>query len=205
MIPEVSVIITNYNYGNYITRCIRSCLNQERVSVEVIVVDDCSTDNSLERIRPFADNIRLFNTKQNSGVSFAANLGIQSAKGQFFFRVDADDYVNKDMAFIMKRYLEANHDAFCVSSDYLLVDNYENAIERKYAEKENISCGIMYRRDLFVDLGGYNPKMRHKEEEELRKRLGDKYSIHHLKIPFYRYRMHNNNKTKLPEYKTWEI
>jgi len=205
MIPEVSIVITNYNYGSYITRCIRSCLNQERVNIEVIVVDDCSTDDSIERIRPFSEDIRLFKTKKNSGVSSAANLGIQNAKGQFFFRVDADDYINKDMAFIMKRYLEANHDAFCVSSDYLLVDNYENTIERKYAEKDNISCGIMYRKDLFISLGAYNPKMRHKEEEELRKRLGDKYSIHHLKIPFYRYRMHDSNKTKLPEYKTWEI
>ena len=106
---------------------------------------------------------------------------------------------------MMKSYLEANHDAFCVSCDYVMVDNFENMLERKYAEKENISCGIMYRRDLFLQLGGYNGKMRHREEEELRKRLGQEYKIHHLRIPFYRYRMHNTNKTKEPEYKTWEI
>ncbi len=105
----------------------------------------------------------------------------------------------------MKSFLEANHDAFCVSSDYVLVDDYENVLERKYAERENISCGIMYRRDLFVDMGGYNPKMRHKEEEELRKRLGDEYKIYHLRMPFYRYRMHDNNKTKEPEYEDWKI
>lgn len=205
MVPEVSIIITNYNYGKYISRCLRSCLNQERVLYEVIVVDDCSTDNSFDMIRPFSEQIRLLKTSKNSGVASAANLGIENAKGQFFFRVDADDYINKDMSFIMKKYLESNHDAFCVSSDYLMVDDYENTIERKYAENENISCGIMYRRDLFLSLGGYNPKMRHREEEELRKRLGEKYSIHHLKIPFYRYRMHNTNKTKQPEYKTWEV
>ncbi len=205
MVPDVSIIITNYNYGKFISRSLRSCLNQSNVLYEVIVVDDCSTDDSLERIRPFSDQIRFFKTDTNSGVAAAANLGIQNARGQFFFRVDADDYINKDMAYIMKKYLESNHDAFCVSSDYLLVDNYENTLERKYSEKENISCGIMYRRDLFLDLGGYNPKMRHKEEEELKKRLGEEYKIHHLRIPFYRYRMHDSNKTKQPEYKTWEI
>tara|TARA_Y100000310_G_C20417119_1_gene684868 strand:- start:197 stop:814 length:618 start_codon:yes stop_codon:yes gene_type:complete len=205
MLPEVSIIVTNYNYGDYLPRCLRSCLSQENVGVEVILVDDCSTDDSMEKIRPFVDKIKVLKTKKNSGVAVAANLGIQNCVGQFFFRVDADDYINKDMAFIMKTYLEANHNAFCVSSDYLMVDEYENSIERKYADKNNISCAIMYRRDLFVKLGGYNPKMRHKEEEELRKRLGNKYSIHHLKIPFYRYRMHNNNKTKQPEYETWEI
>ena len=86
-----------------------------------------------------------------------------------------------------------------------MVDEYENILERKYAEKDNISCGIMYRRELLIELGSYNSGMRHKEEVELRKRLGEFYKIHHLKIPFYRYRMHNNNKTKQPEYKTWDI
>ena len=205
MVPDISIIITNYNYERYISRCLRSCLNQKNVFYEVIVVDDCSTDRSLQRIQPFSENIRLFKTEKNSGVAAAANLGIQNARGQFFFRVDSDDYINSDMSYMMKKYLEANHDAFGVSSDYLLVDNYENKIERKYADIDNISCGIMYRTDLFVESGGYDPKMRHREEEELRKRLGEKYKIHHLKIPFYRYRMHNTNKTKQPEYKTWEI
>jgi glycosyltransferase involved in cell wall biosynthesis len=203
--PDVSVIITNYNYGKYLSRCIRSCLNQNYVKHEVIVIDDNSTDNSMEVLETFQDNVRIFKTPKNSGVAFASNLGIKKAKGQFFIRVDADDFVNSNMCYIMKAFLEANHDTLCVSCDYLLVDNYENTIERKYAEIDNISCGIMYRRDLFLELGGYNDNMLHREEEELRKRLGQDYKIDHLKIPFYRYRMHNTNKTKEKEYKTWKI
>ena len=203
--PDVSIIITNFNYQKYVSRAIRSCLNQKHVNHEVIVVDDCSTDDSIEAIQCFGDDITLVKTPVNSGVAAAANLGVRASRGQFFIRVDADDYVNSDMCYMMKRYLEANHDAFCVSCDYMMVDNFENMIERKYAEKENISCGIMYRRDQFLQSGAYNDKMRHREEEELRKRLGQEYKIHHLKIPFYRYRMHNTNKTKEPEYKTWEI
>jgi glycosyltransferase involved in cell wall biosynthesis len=203
--PEVSIIITNYNYGKYISRCIRSCLSQNNVNVEVIVVDDLSTDNSMQVIEPFRDQIRVIENTENVGVAASANIGLNNCRGQFAIRVDADDFVNSDMAYFMKKYLENNHDAFCVSCDYFLVDNYENVIERKYAEKDNISCGIMYRRDLLLRFGGYNPSMRHKEEEELRKRLGDFYKIHHLRMPFYRYRMHNTNKTKEPEYETWEI
>ena len=203
--PDVSVIITNYNYGKYLSRCIRSCLNQNYVKHEVIVIDDNSTDNSMEVLETFQDNVRVFKTPKNSGVAFASNLGIKKAKGQFFIRVDADDFVNSNMCYIMKAFLEANHDTLCVSCDYLLVDNYENTIERKYAEIDNISCGIMYRRDLFLELGGYNDNMLHREEEELRKRLDQDYKIDHLKIPFYRYRMHNTNKTKEKEYKTWKI
>lgn len=205
MMTDVSIIITNYNYGKYLARCLRSCLSQKNTNVEVIVIDDCSTDNSLEVLSAYKDDIRLIINEKNVGCAESANRGIRAAKSQFVIRVDADDFVNTNMCFMMSEYLQNNHDAFCVSCDYVLVDEYENILERKSAEKNNISCGIMYRRDLLLEMGGYNSKMRHREEEELRKRLGDYYNIHHLKIPFYRYRMHNSNKTKQPEYKTWQI
>jgi glycosyltransferase involved in cell wall biosynthesis len=171
----------------------------------VVVVDDCSTDDSLELIKVFQEDVKILRTPHNSGVAAAANLGIKSARGQFVIRVDADDYVSSDMCYFMKTYLESNHDAFCVSCDYQLVDDHENLIERKYAELNPVSCGIMYRRDLLIQAGGYNDSQRHREEEELRKRLGEYYKIHHLRIPFYRYRMHNNNKTKSKEYENSKI
>ena len=60
--PDVSVIITNYNYEKYISRAVRSCLNQFGVNHEVIVVDDCSTDNSIETLKPFKDQIKIVST-----------------------------------------------------------------------------------------------------------------------------------------------
>ena len=198
----VSIIITNYNYGKYIGRCIRSCLQQKSVDVEVIVVDDGSTDSSFDVLKSFGDKIKVYKTPVNAGVAAASNLGIAKSSGQFIIRVDADDYVSENMSFFLRTYLVANKDAFCVSCDYQLVDDHEQFLERKYASVDNVSCGIMYRRDLLERIGGYNPEMRHREEEELRKRLGDFYNIHHLNIPFYRYRMHKTNKTKSKEYKT---
>ena len=203
--PEVSIIVTNYNYGKFVTRCIRSCLAQKNVCVEVIVVDDNSSHESVEILDPFKQDVKFIRNGRNLGVAMSANRGIRAAKSQFVIRVDADDFISSDMCYFMKTYLEANHDAFCVSCDYFMVDEYENVIERKYAEKDDISCGIMYRRDLLLESGGYNPKMRHKEEKELRKRLGEYYNIHHLRIPFYRYRMHNFNKTKSKEYEETKI
>ena len=58
----------------------------------------------------------------------------------------------------------------------------------------------MYNKKKFVQHGLYNAKFRHREEEELRLRLGDKYKIYNLPFPFYRYRMHKSNKTKSVEY-----
>ena len=199
-LPEVSIIITNYNYGRYLSRAVRSCLKQANIACEVIVVDDCSTDNSIEMLQPFINDVRLIQLNKNAGVAAAANAGLKQSKGQFVIRVDADDFVHGSMAYVMKLFLEGNHETFCVACDYLLVDDYENTIEKKSAEDHPISCGIMYRRDLLLHYGGYNDDNRHREEEELRSRLGDKYKIQFLQIPFYRYRMHSNNKTKTKEY-----
>tara|TARA_R100000008_G_C3532359_1_gene139985 strand:- start:136 stop:744 length:609 start_codon:yes stop_codon:yes gene_type:complete len=201
----VSIIVTNYNYGMYLGRCLRSCLAQKNADFEVIVVDDCSTDNSLEVLESFKDEVRIISLDKNVGVAAASNIGIKNAKGQFIIRVDADDYVSDQMCNFMRTYLIHNKDAFCVSCDYILVNDHEEFIERKYADTENISCGIMYRKDLLMQMGGYNGSFRHREEEELRKRIGEFYNIHHLKIPFYRYRMHNVNKTKTKEYKECKI
>ena len=131
--PDISIIVTNYNYEKFISRCIRSCLNQKNVNHEVIVIDDCSSNSPVKELLPFENKLRFFKTDKNSGVSSASNLGIKNAKGQFVIRVDADDYISSDLCYFLKTYLESNHDAFCVSCDYILVDNYENTLERKYA------------------------------------------------------------------------
>lgn len=200
---RASIIVTSYNYGAYIERCLRSCLSQNFPAdqYEVIVVDDASTDNTGTLLEKFTQypNFRYFVNSENLGVAESANVGIREALGQYFVRVDADDYVSEDLLLFLTRYLVENHDAFCVSCDYVLVDEFGNKLERKYAEQEPVSCGIMYRTDVIRNLGLYNKQFRHREEEELRARLADYYKIQHLRIPLYRYRMHKNNKTKNKE------
>jgi len=196
---KVSIIITSYNYGDYIERCLRSCLSQNfnEKDYEVVVVDDASTDNTLEVIKKFEryPNFRLIVNDKNLGVAGSSNKGIRSSEGQFVVRVDADDYVNSNFILFLSQYLEANNGLLGVACDYYKVDNDEKIIERFYAEEDNISCGIMYRKDMLTAAGLYNDSFRHCEEKELRARLGVKYSIENLRIPLYRYRIHGENKT----------
>ena len=197
---KASIIITSYNYAQYIERSIRSCLSQKfpEDQFEVIVVDDASTDNTIEILEKFSShkNFRYILNEKNVGVAESANSGIKACFGRYFIRVDADDYIHDQLLFLLSFYLEANHDAFCVSCDYWLVDEFENKIKRKYAETDPVSCGIMYRTDLILKHGLYDPRFRHREEEELRHRLAEYYRAHHLRLPLYRYRMHDSNKTK---------
>ena len=88
--PLVSVIIPNYNYANYIVDSIESVINQSYRNVEIIVVDDGSTDNSVEVIEKYGKSVTLIQ-KKNSGVSAARNYGMRVAKGDFICFLDSDD------------------------------------------------------------------------------------------------------------------
>jgi len=88
----VSVVITCYNYGRYVEGCIKSVLDQTYQDFEIIIVNDGSTDDSEDRIRPFLQDERIKYIKQpNSGQARAKNRGIQESSGKFIAFLDADD------------------------------------------------------------------------------------------------------------------
>ena len=201
----VSIIITNYNYSKYLHRCIRSCLKQslDDDKFEIILVDDKSTDNSVNLAQDYIKlpNFKLIVSKKNKGVAYCSNLGLNKAKGKYVVRVDSDDYVTKEFSNFLSYYLVENPNILGVSCDYYHVDDNEKKIKHISAKENPVSCGIMYDRKKLLRLGGYNPKFIHREEEELRVRLADKYNVHNIALPLYRYRMHKSNKTKSKNYK----
>lgn len=96
----VSVILPNFNAARFLSRSILSVLNQTYKNLELIIVDDCSTDSSLKIIKSFAkkdQRIRYFITKKNSGsASLPKNLGISKTRGEYLAFLDADDYWMSD-------------------------------------------------------------------------------------------------------------
>jgi glycosyltransferase involved in cell wall biosynthesis len=99
MISKISIIIPNYNNAKYLPSCLKSVLLQTLKDIEVIVIDDCSTDNSAEFIEHFASRdsrIKFIKMPQNSGVGAARNAGLNEASGEFVMFLDSDDclYLN---------------------------------------------------------------------------------------------------------------
>lgn len=92
----VSVIITLYNKENSIKRTILSALEQTYKDIEIIVVNDCSTDNSLNICNEFLPNIKVITADRNYGLPNARQTGIKHAKGNFITFIDADDYLSND-------------------------------------------------------------------------------------------------------------
>ncbi len=89
--PLVSVVIPVYNGANYVREAIESALNQTYKNIEIIVVNDGSTDNTEEICLSYGDKIRYF-AKENGGVSTALNLGIKNMKGEYFSWLSHDDF-----------------------------------------------------------------------------------------------------------------
>ncbi len=193
----VSIIITAYNYDKFIERAIRSCLEQSLPvnSYEIIVINDASTDSTLKILENYSELVRVFNLKNNVGLSAARNIGIKKARGQFIVFLDADDYVHNDLLLVQKLFLTENTKLDAVSVDYYKVDERGN--HKKYINglEYPIACGIMFRKDFLFETGLYDEEFRAREEEDLRIRFLKKYNIHHLEVPLYRYRIHGNNLT----------
>ena len=96
--PAVSVIISLYNYEKYVGECLETLLAQTLKNFEVIIVDDCSTDNSVAVVQNYTEKfngrLRLVHTKKNSGgASLSRNIGLKFSRGEYIYFLDADDAV----------------------------------------------------------------------------------------------------------------
>ncbi len=194
---KVSVIIATYNCERYIGRAIRSLISQSfpKMDYEIIVMDDGSTDHIKQVLESFGDWIKVISLSEHKGLPYACNEGIKKALGFFVVRVDADDYVHEDFLKAEYLFLSLNSDFDAVACDYYLVDEHEKHIARKNCDSDPIACGIMFKKDNLVAIGLYDEKFLMLEEVDLRIRYLQKFKIHRIELPLYRYRRHKFNIT----------
>ena len=95
-----SVIVPNYNSAKWINKCIDSILNQAFGNFELIIVDDMSTDNSVEIIKQYTDNrIKLIELDHKAYNGGTRNIGVKEATGEYILFIDCDDWFNNNMVF----------------------------------------------------------------------------------------------------------
>ena len=129
--PKVSIIIPVYNVEQYLRQCLDSVVNQTFKDIEIIVINDGSTDNSLQIIREFQlkDNrIILIDLKQNSGLANARKKGIVTSKCKYITFVDSDDWVTKDYIEILYSSIEKFNSDFA-GSEFYFYNNITKQIE----------------------------------------------------------------------------
>lgn len=104
---EYSIIVAVYNIEQYIDKCVASIVGQSYENLEIILVNDGSTDSSLSKCNHWSEidgRIKVVN-KQNGGLSSARNAGLIQAKGNYILYVDGDDWLDKDLIKVVDNYL----------------------------------------------------------------------------------------------------
>lgn len=193
---KISVIVTNYNYEKWLRRCIRSLINQSFDDYEIIIIDDCSTDNSRNILLEYQDidKIKLVFNKSNVGVGCSSTIGAKKATGKYIVRVDADDYVHND--FLKCLYLWASfNNSHAVACDYQEVNFNEDVLDTKSQDKNPLACGILYRTDLLEYLSYWDEKLRINEDVDMIKRFKKEFKLEYINIPLYRYFKHEESMT----------
>lgn len=152
----ISVIIPVYNSEKYLLQCVNSVLNQTYKNIEILLIDDCSTDSSFDvckKLKDKYDNISVYQTKKNSGsASTARNIGLDNSNGDFIAFLDSDDFVFPTMyEKLLKICIDYNCDiAKCSTID---INNREFPVVENEKNKVLIYSG----RDLMKTVFQINP------------------------------------------------
>ena len=159
-VTTVTVILVNYNMAEYLDRCIQSIISQTYSFLEILIVDDGSEDGSAEIIERYRQSDPRVRTiyQENKGHSEARNVGMSNANSNYFFFIDADDYIRPEcIEILMKNLKETDADISIGSSiregDFPVIDNHYKVL---YPEKA-LRILVSYNSDQLVTQFSFNP------------------------------------------------
>ena len=171
---KVSVIIPAYNAEQWITKCLENI--PKRDDIEIIVVNDGSTDKTIGYLKNYKkfgyQDIKIIDCKTNKGVSYARNMGIDKAKGEYLLMLDSDDYIDGNVFNnIVDNYLNGEYDLVF----YDMKNNFNYVFD---ANQNNYQCKYgnfkFIKKEFLGDLR-YTVGKQYAEDKELHLKLMDKY------------------------------
>jgi glycosyltransferase involved in cell wall biosynthesis len=205
----VSVIIPMYNAERYIVDTLTSILQDCSTTLEVIVVNDSSTDGSLRRVHKIHDDrLRIINS-QGRGIAAALNTGIAAARGEIITRCDADDLYPAKRLMQQVSWLLKHPEFGAVCGGYAAIDakggpvielesggeSTEITAELRQGVTRTHFCTFAVRTELLRALGGFRSYFLTGEDIDLQLRLGDACRVWYLPGVHYRYRLHRGSVT----------
>ncbi|PWK65394.1 glycosyltransferase involved in cell wall biosynthesis [Mucilaginibacter oryzae] len=204
--PFVSVLMPCYNAAAYLRACMDSILNQSYSNFELLIIDDGSTDNTLEILKSYSDKrIRLLVNKENKGIAHTLNKGLKIIKGKYLARMDADDIMSPNRLALQVNFLEKNPKYGMVGAWHEIIDGYGMVIKRLQRPVESkhlklqlyfnnpfIHPLVMMRTELAKQLR-YDPKFLLCEDYDLWTRISAVTEVANLPQYLLQYRVHNKN------------
>jgi len=207
--PKISVVMSVYNGEKYIEEAIQSILRQTYQDFEFIIVNDCSTDKTVEIINSFKDTrIKIIENLENIGLTKSLNKGIKCTKGEYIARMDADDISlphrfetqvgflekNKDYALIGSSFYQVNEEGKTVFWTRVLTEDSE--IRRGLKNQNWFGHGsVLIRKSAFIECEGYNEEFECAQDYDLWLRISEKFKIANIEEPLYCWRFATDNIT----------
>ncbi len=205
---KVSVIIPNYNYARYVGQAIDSVLQQSYRNFEVIVVNNGSTDNSIEILQTFGDKIRLID-QPNLGQSGARNSGLSESRGEYIAFLDADDLweptkLEKQIR-LMSQYTQlvycgiAQFGEKAIGAPKVKMPKYNGRCMQFFLEQPGVSIVIsgestaLFSRDLLNKVGGFDMELNSTAGWDFFRRCSSNTEFDFVNEPLVNYRLHGHN------------
>lgn len=201
--PLVTVLMPVFNGANFLADSIESVLTQTFKDFELLIIDDKSTDNSLEIARSFSDvRLKIICSNRNKGPSAISNLGIKLAQGKYIARLDCDDLSLPNRLQTQVSFMENNKDVILCGSFVQCFDG-DNEIIAYPLSDAAIRCMLLFnstfihsstliRKEIFLsETILYNENLRYAEDYDLWARIPSKYKMANLPKVLVKYRKHN--------------
>ena len=208
---EVSVLMPAYNRGNYIESSIKSILDQTFKRFELLVLDDGSTDSTIEKVLSFNDpRIRLIRNEKNKGIAFSRNRLFQEAKGSYYVLLDSDDIAMPNRIDLQLQYLKEKEDILLVGTPCIPIDQHGERIKSTWAflqkrptDPMEIKATLLFRNCFYQSSIMINAKILKDakydldfppfEDFEFWARLAATHKLANMNTPLIEYRFHSQN------------
>ena len=207
---DISIVITSYNYSNYIVDCINSCINQEEhnLDYQIIVVDDGSSDRTKDLLSNIQHDSLTSYFIQNSGVEIASNFGFNQSIGKYIVRLDADDQLNNSFLRDISPFLDDKYGF--IYGDYLTINDCNEVIDRvslpDFDKREILNrgdflaTGTLYPRKIISKFNGYREDKKNfglENYDLILKLILSGFKGLHISKPLFLYRRHDKNLSKI--------
>ena len=209
----VSVVIPTFNHAAFLPAAIKSALDQDFADLEIIVVDDGSTDETRAIAAGYGDRVQYL-WQENAGLSAARNAGIRAARGQFVALLDADDVWLPDfLSTVMGRWRD-DPGLGAVYTGFYSIDQEghrlpqvststvpaEELYDRLLDGEFFVPSAVVTRRDCFDRVGFFDEALRGSEDWDMWLRVSREYRMAGLPLPLVHYRIHGSNMSGRPDY-----
>lgn len=208
--PEISIILPTYNWEKYISKTIESVLSQNFKNFEIIIVNDCSTDNTEEIIKNFKD-IRIIYIKndKNLNIVWSRNKWLEIVKWKYICFLDHDDlFIDNEKLKLQYDFLEKNIDYGMIWSSAILINENWNKtweinsritnedIKNHLIMSNQFTCwSVMFRKNLIEKIWLLNNKYNKSDDYDYWLKIWKIYKVENISNKLFAYRIHSNNTT----------